>query len=643
MSTTQFVFTNRADTASGSGITGSTEFPEPGKGATKPGLRGRMRTWASAVTGLGSVAAVVWKASPRLTTLLGFATVLSGLVPVLTAAIARVLINAVVDGVADRAGFAAKPLDLRLPFGTVLLPTMTPTTAIIALAVAQLLVYQLSSMSSALRAATQQLLQERVSQVIRGKIMAHAATLDLAFFEGSKSYDLLRQAQQEAAARPVTIVNGAFGLVQTLITFVTMIALLLVVSPWLALIAVLAPLPAFVADARYGTRAFLLATLTSPAKRRMDYLSSLVTTDRYAKEVTLFGLGPYLTERFTLLGGAYYAKLRTLITARQFAAAAWNSVSVLAGTGTYLYIALRALHGELTLGDLTLYTAAASTVQTAIQGIFQGLSTMHENSLYLRQLFDLLAMPTGIATPEHPTELPATPTGRIEFDHVSFRYPGAASDALHDVSFTIGAGEIVALVGRNGSGKSTLAKLLCRLYDPTQGRILLDGVDLRDLDPATLRTQVRAMFQDYAAFQATAAENIGLGDIANVTEEPAIRAAAAKAGATEIVDGLADGLDTMLGKWFGRGTELSGGQWQKIALARAFMRAGALTVLDEPTSALDARAEADLFARLTDLSAGGTTVYISHRFSTVRRADRILVLDEGELIEEGTHEQLVGR
>jgi ATP-binding cassette subfamily B protein len=455
------------------------------------------------------------------------------------------------------------------------------------------------------------------------------------------------------------MVSGVFGLIQTAIALVSMIFLLFTLSPILALIALIAPIPAFVADTRYGWRGYSFARWASPLRRRMDYLTTLVTTDTYAKEVKLFGLGPYFIDRFRQLSQVYQDRQRGLVVTRYFAGFVWSSLTTLAGSLTYLYVALQAIAGKLTLGSLTLFTQAASSVQGSVQGLLGGAGSMYENNLYLNDLFELLATPVGIegtagdgsaATSRRPTG-PATATaaaldlattrGELVFDHVTFRYPGRDEDAVNDVSFAIAPGETVAVVGRNGAGKSTLIKLVTRLYDPTGGRILLDGIDLRELEPAAVRSLIGGMFQDYVTYQASAAENIGLGELDRIEDRDAVIDAAVKGGADSLLDRLPDGWDTPLGKWFDGGVELSGGEWQKIALGRAFMRDARILLLDEPTSALDAQAEFELFARLRSLARGRTAIYISHRFSTVRQADRILFLEHGRLVEQGTHQQLM--
>ncbi|MDQ6773708.1 MAG: ABC transporter ATP-binding protein/permease [Candidatus Dormibacteraeota bacterium] len=626
-----------------SGLTGPADIPEPEPPSGPKDLRSRLRSLRAAAAGtlvaLPRVARLVWQASPRLTIGLGLATVLNGVIPAMTAYTAKLLINAVVTAIKIHTFHL--PDVSHLDLGPLRLPQTSSFGVIVQLAILQFLIYALTSAMSTVRNITQQLLQERVSLTTQQAVMEHAANLDLQFFEDSASYDLLRQAQQEAAMRPVTMISTGFGLAQTAITFASMIALLVAVSPLLALIALVSPIPAFISDTRYGWRGYNIARWASPLRRRMQYLTTLVTTDTYAKEVKLFGLGDYFAERFKLLATTYYDRQRGLVTTRYLVGALWGLITTLAGSATYLYVAFKAVTGPLTLGDLTLYTQAASSVQTSIQGLLSGFSTMYENNLYLSNLYRLLETQGQIQRPENPVSLPRPLRGEIAFEHVSFRYPGAEAQALDDVTFRIAAGETVAIVGRNGAGKSTLIKLLCRLYDPTAGRILLDGVDIRQVDPDELRRAIGGMFQDYVTYQATASENIGLGDLPGIEDRPRIEGAAAKAGAADMIERLADGYDMPLGKWFDDGANLSGGEWQKVAMARAFMRDVPILVLDEPTSALDAQAEYELFARLRRLATGRTAVYISHRFSTVRQADRILFFEYGRLVEEGTHQELM--
>jgi ATP-binding cassette, subfamily B, bacterial len=637
----------KASTSGPSGLSGSTDIPEPPRSAGPRGLRARKAriqvTLRGVIAGVPRVLALSWAAGRALTFWLGCASVLAGLVPVATAYLARLLINTVATAVRLHAEHRTPrlTLDVPLPGGTLHTSALTVTTAIVALVVAQFALLITSSLVNAVSQICTDLLQDKVALDVQLRIMDHASRLDLAFFEDSRSYDLLSQASNEATVRPVTMISGLFGMIQTVITFTSMIGLLATLSPLLALLAVTAPVPAFLADLRYGVRGFRLRMWTSPARRRMDYLSQLVTHDTYAKEVQVFGLASYLVTRFRLLGRAYYRSQRRLLSTRRLAAPAWGTISVLTGSAIYAYVAFSAVSGSLTLGDLALYTVAATAVQASVQNLFQGISALYESNLYIDLLYRLLATEPNVRSPDRPEPLPAPVRGHVLFEQVSFSYPGARAPALQDVSFEILPGQTLAVVGPNGAGKSTLLKLLCRLYDPGSGRILLDGVDIAALDLQDLRGQIGALFQDHISYHATVAENIGLGDVDRVEDRHGVRLAAQQAGAAQLIDDLPSGYDTPLGKWFDQGVNLSGGEWQKVALSRAFMRAVPLLVLDEPSSALDARAEHELFTRLADLAVGRTTVYISHRFSTVRRADRILVLDGGHIVESGTHDQLV--
>ena len=626
-----------------SGLSGDPGLEQPPMPEGPKDLRGRWLNLKQSVTGttaaLPRVLRLVWDASPTTTLTLFAATAIAGVIPAAAAYTSKLLINAVVQGILihnshlpDREQFTLGPLQT---------PVFTAVGGIVFLAVLQLALFAITSLLQTIRNIGQQLLQNAVAMRIQLMVMEKAASLDLQFYEDPASYDLLRRAQTDSINRPVMMISTAFGLVQTLLTFITMIALLLGVSPLLALLALVSPIPAFIADTRYGWRGYNIARWGSRLLRRMNYLVSLVTTDSYAKEVKLFGLGGYFIERYRLIAKAFYDSQRSQVARRYMTGFAWGNLSTIATSLTYLYVALQAIAGRLTLGDLTLYTMAAQSVQGSIQGILGGFSGMYEHNLYLNNLFELMAIKPSMPVTSSPVNLPQPMLGEIRFENVSFAYPGAEKNALNEVSFTIKPGETLAVVGRNGAGKTTLFKLICRLYDPIAGRILIDGIDIRDFDPNELRAQIGAMFQDYVDYQATASENIGLGNVADIVDRDAIVNASRQAGADELISKLPQGYDTALGKWFDAGVNLSGGEWQKVALARAFMRDAKILLLDEPTSALDAQAEYDLFERLRSLTKGRTAVYISHRFSTVRRADRIVFLEQGRLVEEGTHEELM--
>src|SRR6202521_2584914 len=632
--------------AANSGLTGdpTLEPPQPPEGPKD--LRGRWESLKQSVAGttaaLPQVLRLVWEASHPTPISLFITTALAGLVPVISAGISMMLINSVVQGLTINVTHRADRLHLN-GLGVPWLPDLVFTSVgmIVFIAVLQLVVFAASALLNTLRNISQQLLQNSVSMRIQLMVMEKAASLDLQFYEDPASYDLLRRAQTDSINRPVMMISTAFGLVQTLLTFITMIALLVAVSPLLALIALVSPIPAFIADTRYGWWGYNIARWGSRLLRRMNYLVTLVTTDRFAKEVKLFGLGGYFIARYKLIAEAFYASQRRQVARRYLTGFGWGNLSTIASSLTYLYVALQAIAGRLTLGDLTLYTAAAQSVQGSIQGILSGFSGMYEHNLYLNNLFELMETRPSMPVTPTPVKVPVPMRGEIRFDDVTFAYPGADKAALTNLSFTIKAGETLAVVGRNGAGKTTLFKLICRLYDPVEGRILIDGIDLRDLDPQELREQIGGMFQDYVDYQATASENIGLGNVPQIGDAESIVEASERAGADDLISTLPDGYDTALGKWFDAGVNLSGGEWQKVALARAFMRDAKILLLDEPTSALDAQAEYDLFERLHSLTKGRTAVYISHRFSTVRRADRIIFLEHGRLVEEGTHEELM--
>ena len=630
-----------------SGLTGDPAVEPPAAPEGPKDLRGRWESLKQSVGGttaaLPQVLRLVWEASRPTTIALFATTALSGLIPTVSVGLTLMLTNAVKNGI----DVHQQHLPDRLVLSTLGVPwlphwTFSVMGMIVFLAVLQLVIFALSALLNTLRNISQQLLQNSVSMRIQLMVMEKAASLDLPFYEDPASYDLLRRAQNDSINRPVLMIATAFGLLQTMLTFVTMVAVLIAVSPILAVLALASPIPAFIADTRYGWRGYNIARWGSRLLRRMQYLVSLVTTDSFAKEVKLFGLGPYFIERYRLIANVFYETQRSQLVRRYMTGFALGNLSTIVNSFTYLFIAVQAIAGRLSIGALVAYAQAATSVQNSIQSILSGFSGMYEHNLYLNNLVELMAREPSMPVTAQPASLPEPVRGEITFEGVSFAYPGTDHQALTDLSFTIKAGETLAVVGRNGAGKTTLFKLICRLYDPSSGRILIDGVDIRELDPHDLRQRIGAMFQDYVDYQATAAENIGLGNVPEITDREAVVSASKQAGSDELISGLPEGYDTALGKWFDSGVNLSGGEWQKVALARAFMRQEArILLLDEPTSALDAQAEYDLFERLRTLTHGRTAVYISHRFSTVRRADRIVFLEHGRLVEEGTHEELM--
>ena len=630
-----------------SGLTGDPTLEPPQLPEGPKDLRGRWETLKQSIRGttaaLPQVLRLVWEASRPITIGLFVTTAIAGLIPTISVGLTLMLTNAVVAGIKINAFHQPDHVtfsELGVPWLPG--PTLSAVGMIVFLAVLQLIVFAVSALLNTLRNITQQLLQNSVSMRIQLMVMEKAASLDLQFYEDPASYDLLRRAQNDSINRPVLMIATAFGLLQTILTLGTMVVLLFGVSWVLAVVVIISPIPAFIADTRYGWRGYNIARWGSRLLRRMTYMVNLVTTDSFAKEVKLFGLGQYFIERYRLIANAFYDSQRSQVLRRYMTGFALGNLSTIVTSATYLYIALQAIAGRLSLGSLTAYTQAAIQVQNSIQSVLGGFSGMYEHNLYLNNLVELMAKEPSMPVRAEPVAVPQPLRGEIRFENVSFAYPGSETLALNRVSFTVTAGETLAVVGRNGAGKTTLFKLICRLYDPTEGRILIDGIDLRDFDPAEVRRQIGAMFQDYVDYQATAAENIGLGNLPELTDRDAVISASKQAGSDELISKLPAGYDTALGKWFDAGVNLSGGEWQKVALARAFMREEArILLLDEPTSALDAQAEYDLFERLRSLTNGRTAVYISHRFSTVRRADRIIFLEHGRLVEEGTHEELM--
>jgi len=488
----------------------------------------------------------------------------------------------------------------------------------------------------------------RLSVDINVRILEKALSLGLSHFEDPTTYDMLTRARREASSRPLTAVTDALQLLQQTLAFAGYAALLAAMSPWVLVALVAAAVPATLAEMRFSNQAFRLRNWRSPEGRRLTYLEYVLANDSHVKEVKLFGLGPLLLGRFRRLGETFYREDRDLAVRR----AAWGAALSLVGTlvlyGFYAFTALAAVAGRRTLGEVTLYLIAMRQGQQAFQSALTAVGGMYENGLYLSNLSAFFAITTPPLLTTNP-ELPGSreaphekPEAGVRFEGVGFRYPGRETWALRGVDLFVPRGQSVALVGHNGAGKTTFVKLLTRLYEPTEGRILLDGRDLTAWDPDALRSRVGVIFQDFNRYQLSAGENVGFGDVTGLEDEERLRLAVSRGGADDVVASLPAGLTTLLGRWFRDGVELSGGQWQKVALARAFMRERAdILVLDEPTAALDADAEHEVFERFRALTQGRTTFVISHRFPTVRTADRIIVLEGGHITEEGTHHSLV--
>ena len=567
---------------------------------------------------------LVLSASVLFTVLMGVLSILQGFMPALSIEITRIVVNSVEVGIRIH---SINPI--WFPVGL------------------QLGVVLLTSLLSTLGNIVQQLLQERVSNKIQLLVLEKSNTLDLSFFEHPEYYDKLSQATDQSTYQPVSMISQTFDLFRTLVTLFSVIAILLQLEWWLAIVALLIPIPAFISSAKYGWMGYQRMRRQSPERRRMSYIQSLMTTDTYNKEIKLFTLGGYFIEQFRKLALKFYEENKRLVIRRYLMNFVWTGLTGAANTAIYLYVAIRAVTGALGISGLIAYTQAAVQAGQSFQNLLNGISNTYENNLYINTLFDFLAYEPRIVSPPIPEPVVASEQVKglsIEFRDVSFTYPGKdplTQYALKHVSFNIEAGESIALVGRNGAGKTTMVKLLTRLYDPDEGEILIGGRNIKEYDLRELREQVGVIFQDYVTYFMSARENIGVGRIAEIEDRELVTSAARKSGANAVIERLPEQYDTMLGKWFDKGTQLSGGEWQKVALARAFMRDARILILDEPTSSLDAQAESEVFSHFRTLTEGKTAVFISHRFSTVRLADRIFVLENGTILESGSHEQLM--
>ena len=586
-----------------------------------PSFRERVQQFGLVLRYAPPTLALLWKAAPVGIVALGVLTVLQALVPAGIAWVAKLIVDGVVAAQAGTAGardevLRAVGIELALVVGQTIL------------------------------ARTQWVVREsvaaRLKRSLSVRVLEKALALELRHFEDSALYDKMQNARREADRRPLSLAMQALGVLQNAITLSTYAALIFTIAPWALIILFVAALPSFLSELRFAGESFRVLTWRAPEGRRLNYLEWILTRDSTVKEVKLFGLGPLVLGRYTGLYDTIVDEDLRLARRRALWGTALGLLALAAFYGCYAQVASRAALAEITLGDMTFALAAFRQGQSAFQAILTAVGGMVEDALFMSNLFAYLEVDAAgeKSRTSPPTPLPSGPQALV-LDHVSFAYPGTEAVVLKNIHLTIQPGEKIALVGDNGAGKSTLVKLLLRLYEPTEGAIRFGGVDIRDADPQSLRQRFSAVFQDFVRYQVIVRENVGFGDVRRLNDTDAVNAAIEKAGADSVVE-KAGGLDAMLGGWFEKGQELSGGQWQKLALARGFMRDDAhVLILDEPTAAVDAKAEADLFERIRDLAADKTAILISHRFSTVRMADRILVLEGGQVVEEGSHEALV--
>ncbi|TXF88996.1 ABC transporter ATP-binding protein [Neolewinella aurantiaca] len=484
------------------------------------------------------------------------------------------------------------------------------------------------------------LLTDLISNRTSVDIMRHAATLDLYQFEDAEFYDKMERARRQTSGRGVLMAQ-LLAQFQSTITLVVLGVSVVAFNPWLILLLVVAVIPSFIQENYFNQQKYSLTRSWTPERRELDYLRYIGASDVTAKEVKIFGLADFITDRFDELSMKYYFKNRDLSIRRAGWGAFFSIIGSVTYYGAYVLIILQTVEGVITIGTLTFLAGAFRRMQQGLRSILSRFASIGENALYLQDLFDFFEIKPNIADRAAALPFPGTIQEGWVFENVSFRYPGAEKYAIENLSFTLPVGTKLALVGENGAGKTTLVKLLARLYEPTSGRILLDGRDLREYRLEELRDNVGVIFQDFFRYQLTVRENIAVGRIGYLDNETQIEESADKSLAAEVIAGLPGGYNQLLGKRFAGGQDLSGGQWQKIALARAYIRDAQLLILDEPTSALDARAEYEVFQRFTELISGKSAVLISHRFSTVRMADVILFLEFGKRLEMGSHEELM--
>ncbi len=499
---------------------------------------------------------------------------------------------------------------------------------------------------SRLSALLESLLGDLFANRTSVELMRHSATLDLEQFENAEIYDKLERARRQTVGR-IGLFTLLLGTIQDLITLATLAVALAVYVPWLLVLLAVAVLPSLLGETHFASLGYSLLYSWTPERRQLDYLRYIAASDVSAKELKLFGLSDFLVGRYDRLSREFYQANKALAIRRSLVSSLLAAVGTLGYYGAYaviIYLTVtgyRSPAGLFTIGVLTFLAGSFRQSRDLIQRVLLSLSQIFEQSLYLDDLFTFLAIQPRISPVRGARAVPSPIREGFRFEDVGFTYPGAERWAVRGLSFTLEPGERIALVGENGAGKTTLVKLLARLYDPTEGRILLDGVDLREYDLFSLRRNVGVIFQDFVRYDFLLRENIAVGNISRLDDQPAIEGAAGRSLADTVADRLAAGYGQMLGRRFEGGVDLSGGEWQKVALARAYMREAQLLILDEPTAALDARAEYEVFLRFSELTRGRMAVLISHRFSTVRMADRILVLRGGELVEQGTHEELL--
>lgn len=604
----------------------NTNKPNNPQSAAFPDQRGnQIQDFWEALRNTPEAFRLVWSSSPR-SAMAGIAlTVVAAVMPAAQAWVGKLIIDSILTAINQN-----------------LLP-MDGLRFVLPYLVLEFVLVLISSLTSQVRSLFDRILQSQLTNHVNSLIIRKAISLDLQFFENPVFYDTLQNARRQADISALNIVNSTLQIIQQIITLVSLIILLIRFSPWLAVLVFVSAIPSFLSQSQYAERAFRAVSRRAPESRLLNYLETLLTGNDTVKEIKLFGLGEPLLKRYQELFTQFYLEDRAIAEKRTLAGLGWGMLSNLAYYGSYAWIILRTVSGLITLGDMTMFLSIFKQSQGSFRSLLDSLNRVYESNLYLDNLINYLNLQPKLAVPINGRLAPKPIRHGIEFIHVSFCYPGSEIYVLKDINLHIHPGERIALVGLNGAGKTTLIKLLTRLYDPCEGQILLDGVDLREYDLTSLQQRFGVIFQDFVRYQFTIQENIGFGQIDALQDLNRIKEAAERGGANQVIEEMPQGYDTMLGRRWEKGQELSGGQWQKIALARAFMRKAEVLVLDEPTSALDAEAEYEVFRRFGELMEGRIAVLISHRFSTVRMADRIVVLSAGKIIEMGSHQELINR
>jgi ATP-binding cassette, subfamily B, bacterial len=601
-----------------------------------PASMGRRRgappaTWKERLEALRYVPALfrlIWRTHRGYTTAMAVLRVVRSVVPVTTFWVGKLILDSVI---AAKAGHGS----------------LSQVWRYLALELAIVLTGEILARASSL---IESLLGDLFSNAMSVRLMEHAAKLDLAQFEDPEFYDHLERARRQTVGR-IALLSLLLSMSQDALTLLTLAGALIAYNPWLLLLLAIAVIPSFLGETHFASLGYSLLFRWTPERRQLDYLRYVGASDKTAKEVQMFGLAPWLTDRYRDLSQRFYEENRSLSVRRGVVSALLSILGTVGYYSAYIVILIRAVKGDITIGTLTFLAASFARGRDVIQNILLSASNVYEQALYLRDLFVFLDMQPTIESPPNARPVPAKIKSGFVFEDVGFRYPDSERWAVRNVNLVLSPGERVALVGENGAGKTTITKLLARLYDPTEGRITLDGVDLKDYDLVSLRRAIGVIFQDFVRYDMRFDENIGVGEIDSVRGDleknngtsPSITAAAENSLAASLLPRFSKGYQQMLGRRFEEGVDLSGGEWQKIALARAYIRDAQVLILDEPTAALDARAEYEVFLRFSELVAGRMAVLISHRFSTVRMADRIIVLRHGKVEEQGSHEELLAK